>query len=76
MNTKQEKNKQKTQPSAGQQAQEEDPKVAMERYRDLAEGIDHGIVWEANEALQFCMVSRKAERITGYSLEEWCDPAF
>ena len=49
--------KQKKQPSAGRQAQEEDPQVAIERYRDLAEGIDHGIVWEANAALQFCMVA-------------------
>lgn len=68
--------KQEKQPSAGQQAQEEDAKVAIERYRDLAEGIDHGIVWEANAALQFCMVSRRAERMTGYSLDEWCEPDF
>lgn len=71
-----EKNNQNTQATAGQQTQEEEAAVAAERYRDLAEGIDHGIVWEANAALQFCMVSRRAERITGYSLDEWCEPDF
>lgn len=76
MNTKQDKTMKKKQRSAGQQAQEEDARVAIERYRDLAEGIDHGIVWEADEAFRFCMVSRRAERLVGYSLDEWCEPDF
>lgn len=77
MNRPYEKKNHKPPPSAGRQAEEEEAAVAIERYRDLAEGIDHGIVWEADEALRLCMVSRRAERITGYSLEAWCgEPDF
>lgn len=50
--------------------------IAEERYRDLAEGIDHGIVWEADSDLRFCMVSRRAEELLGYSLDQWCEPDF
>lgn len=39
-------------------------------YKDLVNSID-GIIWEADRNLQFTFVSKKAEVILGYSLEEW-----
>jgi PAS domain S-box-containing protein len=63
--------------SEREQAAQAERDIAQERYRDLAEGIDHGVVWEADaETLQFCMVSRRAEEMLGYSVEEWCMPDF
>ena len=53
-----------------QRAQEE-TELARERYRDLEEGIDHGIVWEADsKTYRFSFVSRRAEEISGYSLNQ------
>lgn len=44
---------------------------AQERFRDLLEAVD-AIVWEAEAAaLRLSYVSRGAERILGFSPEEW-----
>src|SRR5579884_997309 len=48
-----------------------DAQLAQRRYRDLAEGIDHGIVWEADQDLHFQMVSRRAQQLLGYPLDQW-----
>jgi len=48
-----------------------DAQVALRRYRDLVEGIDHGIVWEADAQLRFHLVSKRAERMLGYPLDQW-----
>lgn len=70
---KKEKSRAKTlRSSESKQEARSERDIAEERYRDLAEGIDHGIVWEADEELRFCMVSRRAEQILGYSLAQWC----
>lgn len=76
--TEDKKRKKRQRPrTASEKAAREDAEIAQRRYRDLAEGIDHGIVWEANESLHFCMVSKRAERLTGFSVEQWCsEPAF
>ncbi len=57
-----------SQPSNPEQAAGNVTQLSEERYRDLVEGINHGIVWEADAALQFSMVSRHAEQILGYPL--------
>jgi PAS domain S-box-containing protein len=48
-----------------------------ERYKTLVDAID-GIVWEVDAAtFQFHFVSRQAERLLGYPLEEWTNtPGF
>lgn len=46
--------------------------VTQRRDRDLVEGISHGIVWEADASLRFCMISKRAEQMLGYSVEQWC----
>lgn len=50
---------------------------AYENYEALINSID-GIVWEADPCtLQFSFVSRQAERILGYPIEQWLnEPAF
>ena len=69
--------KQKNSYSTPEQAARAEADIAQQRYRDLAEGIDHGIVWEADENLRFSMISRKAEQMLGYSIEQWChEPGF
>jgi PAS domain S-box-containing protein len=43
----------------------------MHRYKDLVDSI-HGIVWEADaETAQFTFISRQAEAILGYPVEQW-----
>jgi PAS domain S-box-containing protein len=47
-------------------------KAARERFEDFVNGIDHGIVWEAEaKTLQITFVSAKAERLLGYRLADW-----
>jgi PAS domain S-box-containing protein len=42
------------------------------RFRELIDGLIDAIVWEcAPETLQFTFVSRSAERILGYPIEQW-----
>ena len=46
------------------------------RYRDLVDSTD-GIVWEADaETGRFTYVSRHAERLLGYSIEQWYEADF
>ncbi len=49
-------------------------KIEQKRYRDLVEGIQHGIVWVAlPETKVFSYVSPTAERVLGYSQKQWLD---
>jgi PAS domain S-box-containing protein len=44
----------------------------QKRYRELVEGIHHGIVWTADpENLRFSFVSSRAEQILGYPVDAW-----
>ena len=44
----------------------------QKKYRDLVDGINHGIVWSAEpNSLVFSFVSSTAKRITGYSVDQW-----
>jgi two-component system cell cycle sensor histidine kinase/response regulator CckA len=46
------------------------------RFRDLVAGIDV-IVWEADPELRFSFVSKRAEDILGYPIEQWlAEPGF
>ncbi|MBI3802244.1 MAG: PAS domain-containing protein [Nitrospirae bacterium] len=51
---------------------------AEQRYRDIVEGLDSTMVWEMGaESFQFTFVSRRAELLLGYPLQEWyTDPKF
>jgi PAS domain S-box-containing protein len=53
-------------------------KVGQTRYQNLVDGIRDGIVWAADPvSLQFSFVSRQAEGISGYTVDEWqADPEF
>jgi len=50
---------------------------AHERFRDLVNSVD-GIVWEADvPSFRFSFVSKQAERILGYPVEQWLsEPTF
>jgi len=48
---------------------------SLKRYETLVDSID-GIVWEADVNITFTFVSKKAERLLGYSLTEWYQPNF
>jgi PAS domain S-box-containing protein len=56
---------------------EEQAKSSQRQYEALVQSID-GIVWEAeSDTLTFTFVSKQAERILGYPLEEWLnEPKF
>ncbi|MBI3557619.1 MAG: response regulator [Deltaproteobacteria bacterium] len=44
----------------------------QQRYRDLLEGVTHAIVWSVSpESLTIDFVSRSAETILGYPLDQW-----
>jgi len=63
--------------SGGKKAIRTEADIADPFCRDLVRGIDHGIVWEADEQLRFCLVSKRAEQILGYPIEQWCrEPDF
>ena len=51
--------------------------ASEQRFRDLVEGLD-AIVWEADaQTWQFSFVSRRAEELLGYPIEQWlAEPAF
>jgi PAS domain S-box-containing protein len=53
-------------------------RTSQKKYRDLIEGIDHGMVWIADPELLNCtFVSQSAERILGYPLNQWSEePGF
>ena len=49
-------------------------KLEQKRYRDLVEGIQHGVVWVAvPESMAFSYVSPTVERVLGYSQRQWFD---
>ncbi len=52
--------------------------VEQKKYRELVEGIDHGIVWSAvPESMVFSYVSPTAEKILQYPARAWFeDPLF
>lgn len=48
-----------------------DAEIAREKYRNLVNGLD-AIVWEADaNTWEFNFVSKRAEEILGYPIEEW-----
>ncbi len=55
---------------------EEALKASELRYRDLVDAVD-GLVWEADAGtLANTFMSRQAERLLGYPLENWLQPGF
>lgn len=51
-------------------------RIAKKRFSDLVNSTD-GIVWEADAAtFNFTYVSCQAERLLGYSVDEWYKPGF
>jgi PAS domain S-box-containing protein len=49
---------------------------SQEQYESLVHSID-GIVWEVDaETFRFTFVSKQAERILGYPVEQWLGPTF
>lgn len=50
-------------------------KDSLQRYQTLLDTVD-GIVWEADACFNFTFVSQKAERISGFTKEEWMQPNF
>src|SRR5215471_8759474 len=46
------------------------------RYRKLVDGIDHAIGWTADESCTLSFVSAHAERILGYSMDDFMRPDF
>jgi PAS domain S-box-containing protein len=49
---------------------------SLRKYQTLVDSVD-GIVWEATPDFRFTFVSRQAERILGYTVEQWkSDPDF
>ena len=50
--------------------------AAEQRFRDIVDTTD-GIVWEADaRTFQFTFISQKAERLLGFSTQEWQGPGF
>jgi PAS domain S-box-containing protein len=46
--------------------------IQQRRYQELVDGIHHGIVWSANpESLVFSYVGPTAEKLLGYSKQQW-----
>lgn len=55
-----------------EQAARAQAEAERRRYQDLVEGIEGGIVWEADpETLRFSYVSSRAEALLGYPLDAW-----
>jgi PAS domain S-box-containing protein len=53
-------------------------RAEQKKYRDLVEGIDHGVVWTIDSETQLTtFVGPSAERIFGFSQDAWMsEPAF
>jgi diguanylate cyclase (GGDEF)-like protein/PAS domain S-box-containing protein len=50
--------------------------AAEQRFRDIVDTTD-GIVWEADaNTFQFTFISQKAERLLGFTIQEWQQPGF
>ena len=57
---------------ASEQAARIRAEVMEQRFRELINGLVDAIVWECDpETLQFTFVSRSAQRILGYPIEQW-----
>lgn len=57
-------------------AAEDALKASEQRYRDLVDTVD-GMVWEADpNTLKNTFMSRQAERLLGYPVENWMQPGF
>lgn len=55
---------------------EEALKLSQQRFRDIVNTTE-GIVWEADaRSFDFTYVSRQAERLLGFPVEEWRQPGF
>ena len=55
---------------------EEAFKASEQRFRDMVNTTD-GIVWEAEaSSFTFTFISKQAERLLGYPVEEWLKPGF
>ena len=51
-------------------------KASRQRFHDLVDTTD-GIVWEADaQTFDFTFVSKQAERLLGYPVEDWLRPGF
>jgi len=47
-------------------------RASRQRFEDFVNGIDHGMVWEADAVtLRITFISATAERLLGYPLSEW-----
>jgi PAS domain S-box-containing protein len=50
--------------------------IAQKKYRELVDGINHGIIWAADaQTLSFSFVSDTAERLLGFPSELWYSDA-
>lgn len=59
-----------------QRAAEAALKASRQRFQDIVNTTD-GIVWEADaQTFGFTFVSKQAERLLGYSVDEWLQPGF
>lgn len=59
-----------------QRLAEEALRASEQRARDIVDTTD-GIVWEADaQTFNFTFVSRQAERLLGYPVEDWLRPGF
>lgn len=48
--------------------------AVQKKYRDLVEGIDHGIIWASSNAdLKLHFISSTSEKILGYPLDNWLE---
>jgi PAS domain S-box-containing protein len=57
---------------ASEQAARIRAEVMEQRFRELIDGLVDAIVWECDpETLQFTFVSRSAQRILGYPIDQW-----
>ncbi|GFE70903.1 ATP-binding protein [Chroococcus sp. FPU101] len=55
-----------------EQSAREVAEAAEQRFKDLVNGLDHAIFWEANaKTLQFSFVSQSSQMLLGYSSEQW-----
>jgi PAS domain S-box-containing protein len=50
--------------------------AAQQRFRDLVNSVE-GIVWESDPNCQYLFISKQAERVLGYPVEQWLsEPTF
>lgn len=55
-----------------EQSAREVAEAAEQRFKDLVNGLDHAIFWEANaKTLQFSFVSQSSQMLLGYPSDNW-----